>query len=90
VVNLRCADGLVREVHARVSRAGIAPLEPVPCGGPAGEWLRRYEAHERAALAALRAPSRETLRRALALDPCVGPGIAERVAEAIAALRGIG
>jgi 6-phospho-beta-glucosidase len=87
VVNLRGGDGVVREGAALVSRDGVVPLEPVPCTGEVGGWLRRFEAHERAVLQAVGDPTRGALCQALALDPLAPAAAVEPIADAINALR---
>ena len=70
IVNCACADGLVRELPARVSRDGveIAATEPPARVRP---WLERWIAHERAVLEAVEEPGVERIERALELDPVV-------------------
>src|SRR5205823_2224369 len=70
IVNCACADGVVRELPARVSRDGVemAATEPPPQVRP---WLKRWIAHERAVLEAVEEPGVERIERALELDPVV-------------------
>jgi 6-phospho-beta-glucosidase len=85
VVNALAGDGLVRERPARVWRDRVEVEEPAAAPPPgAAPWLLRWEAHERALLAAVERPAPETLSRALAADPAVPPA---QVAELAAALR---
>jgi 6-phospho-beta-glucosidase len=69
VVNAADADGLVRERRVILAAGSCRPLpSPVP-PAPAGEWLARFERHERAVLAAVADPTAPALRAACAADP---------------------
>jgi alpha-galactosidase/6-phospho-beta-glucosidase family protein len=71
IVNLPAADGIVREVHAAVSAAGISP-SPAPLPPPAvSRWIHRFAEHERRIMEAALDPGRETIRAALEADPLV-------------------
>jgi len=82
IVNLLHADGIVREVAARVSGAGVQPLT-TPAPVHLRRWLRRWEDHERAVLDAVAAPSPASIQRALELDPVVPFGRAAQIARDI-------
>jgi 6-phospho-beta-glucosidase len=82
-VNLRGADGLVREVRAQVGPEGIHPLE-MPAVSPAVHaWIDRFEAHERCAQEAVANPSFERVRMALAADPMIRSGEVEACARMV-------
>jgi 6-phospho-beta-glucosidase len=87
VVNLPCPDGLVRELPAQVSRAGIVP-DPAPAGNtgaPVRAWQERFDRHERAVLRALADPSPPTIRAALAADPITPEAVVDAAASRIGA-----
>jgi 6-phospho-beta-glucosidase len=73
VVNLPSADGVVREVHAAVSVAGILPEPVLPVSQALARRLDRSTEHERRILAATADPSLATVRAALDADPLVPP-----------------
>jgi 6-phospho-beta-glucosidase len=82
IVNVPDSDGLVREVPAMMSSAGVQPCHlKVPA--PLRHWLKRWEDHERAVLDAVTAPSLATIERALELDPVVPNHSAAQVAREI-------
>lgn len=87
VVNLPGPDGLVREGWAAVAAGGIVAeprIDEADVPGPVRRWLRLFEDHERAALAATRRPQdQDRVRAALALDPLLPP---QRLAEAAEAV----
>ncbi|EYF01009.1 family 4 glycosyl hydrolase [Chondromyces apiculatus] len=82
VVDLLAADGIVREVQARVLPDRLDPLPEPPLGHPAraaraAPWLQAFAAQERAALDAALAPDRARIEAALLADPLVpGPAVA--------------
>jgi len=81
IVNLRGSDGLVREIHARVSREGIEP-RPIPVlEGEVARWTERFAHHENLLLEVARSAGREAIRRALDADPMIPSGIAPAIAE---------
>ncbi|HEU4561559.1 MAG TPA: hypothetical protein VFS20_27285 [Longimicrobium sp.] len=83
VGSIRAPDGLAREEKTWVSREGITPV-PAPRPPPeAGEWIACFERHERALLDALGDPSPGGIHRALAADPVLPAGAAERVSAAL-------
>jgi 6-phospho-beta-glucosidase len=85
VLSVPGADAISRELRCAVSGRGIAPLaQPPP---PAGivPLLAKFEAHERAMIAAVLDPSPANVRRALAEDPLVPAGKVEPLAEALLA-----
>lgn len=86
VVNCLREDGLVHEVPARVTREGVqvVPTRPPPYLQP---WLQRWEAHERAVLDAVEAPTAERIEHALELDPAVPSERVKELAQAIWAER---
>lgn len=86
ILDSRAEDGLVREHRALVSRDGFEPL-PEVAPASAGPWLDAWEAHERAVLEAVAAPSADRIRAALTLDPTVPPsGNIEGAVDALAGL----
>lgn len=70
VIDVPCADGLVRERHCRIDVSGIA-TEPTMTPAPirAQGWIQRFEAHERALTALLADPNADHLLQVLQLDP---------------------
>jgi 6-phospho-beta-glucosidase len=73
VVNLPSADGIVREMHAAVSVAGIVPEPVLPVPQALARRLDRSTEHERRILAATADPTLATIRAALDADPLVPP-----------------
>jgi 6-phospho-beta-glucosidase len=71
VLNLPMPDGLVREVHADVSAAGIVEVQVPEPPAPIAERIERFAAHERCVVAAAREPSRATIRAAIEADPLI-------------------
>jgi 6-phospho-beta-glucosidase len=71
VVNLPGSDGCVREMKAALHQGEVEPMPSPPPRGLAGDWLRRFEVHERAAMTALLNPTPQTIEDALAADPLV-------------------
>jgi len=71
VLDLRCDDGLVREIPCGVDHLGVRPVQ-VPSQEPpvpVSSWVARFETHERAVSDLLARPDSETLEAALRLDP---------------------
>jgi 6-phospho-beta-glucosidase len=84
VVNRACADGIVREVQADVSRHGIVPRRvPAPPQAVAG-WMVRFEAHERSVVECALSPSTASVGTAVRLDPLIP---SERVTHCVASLQ---
>ena len=83
VVNVVAADGIVRELRARVFADRLEPLEAPPPPVAAAQWLARFEAHERASLAAVRSPTPRAIAAALACDPLVAEAVAPVLARAL-------
>lgn len=87
VVNLPVPDGLVREGWASVAAGGIVaepPIEEVDVPEPVRRWLRRFDDHERVALAAARHPeNRDGVRAALSVDPLLPRPRVVEAAEAV-------
>jgi 6-phospho-beta-glucosidase len=79
LLDLPCADGLVRELHCVVDERGIAPARQTADGltAPACRWLARYDAHEQALAALLADPTPEHLAGVVETDPAT-PGAAAR------------
>jgi 6-phospho-beta-glucosidase len=71
VLSLPMHDGIVREVHADVSAAGIVEADVPKPPAPIAEWIERFAAHERCVVAAAREPSRGTIRAAIEADPLI-------------------
>jgi 6-phospho-beta-glucosidase len=71
VVNLPSRDGVVREVHAAVSAAGIVPDPVPPTPAAVTGWLDRATEHERRVLAAVADPTLAAIRASLGADPLV-------------------
>jgi 6-phospho-beta-glucosidase len=71
IVNLPAADGIVREVHAAVSAAGISPGPALPPPPTVSRWIHRFAEHERRILEAALDPGLDTIRAALEADPLV-------------------
>lgn len=69
ILNLVQADGVTREGWCSVSARGVEWLGSPAPSGKAREWIARFEAHERAMLAAMAEPSEERVAEAEALDP---------------------
>jgi 6-phospho-beta-glucosidase len=84
IVNRLGEDGLVRELPARVFRDRVELVAATPQARLV-PWLDRWEAHERAVIAAVESPTLERIERALELDPSVP---ATRVREAGRAIWG--
>ena len=68
-INRVTSQGLVEEGRARVSKAGVGPLLPAPVGPEASRWLDQFRRHELAVISAMEHPGRDTIARALELDP---------------------
>lgn len=83
VVNVVAADGLVRELRARVFADRLEPLEVSPPPAAAARWLARFEAHERASLIAVRSPTPRAIAAALACDPLVSEAVAPQLARTL-------
>jgi 6-phospho-beta-glucosidase len=84
VVNRACADGIVREVQADVSRDGIvARSVPAPPQAVA-DWMVRFETHERSVLECALSPSTASLETAVRLDPLIP---SKRINHCVASLR---
>lgn len=81
-VNVRDGEGIVRELPAMVSGAGVQPQSGIP-PVHVRQWLRPWEDHERAVLDAVAAPSLASIERALELDPIVPRGRAAQIARDI-------
>jgi 6-phospho-beta-glucosidase len=69
VVNLHGEDGLTRELHASVSAQGIIPEDPLDPPPRVGDYLARFDEHERRVLEAVTSPSLATISAAAAADP---------------------
>lgn len=85
VINLRCEDGLTREMHAGLSSAGVSPETPPSVPDPVRVHLERFELHERRILAAVRSPSQETIENALNVDPTLESASTRSLTEALCA-----
>ncbi len=85
VINLRCKDGVTREVHATLSAGGLSPEPPPRVSEPVRIYLERFERHERRVLDAVRSPSAETIENALAVDPTLGSASVRSLTEALCA-----
>lgn len=84
VVDLPSGEGIVVECVAEISAGGVRAC-PVGASAPpaASGWLERFERHERAVLGAVDAPSLESVRAALAVDPLTPPDRVDEVARAV-------
>jgi 6-phospho-beta-glucosidase len=69
IVNLRCEDGITREMQATVSADGITPEAPPTVSPAIRDYLEIFELHEQRVLEAVADPSYETVAYALAADP---------------------
>lgn len=93
VLDVRCGDGLVREVACQVDDRGVRPISATPVAPPAPvqHWVARFEAHERAVSDLLARPDGDTLDAALRLDPATPPGavapLLDRLAAPLSVLR---
>jgi 6-phospho-beta-glucosidase len=88
IVNLRCEDGMTREMPATVSADAVTPEAPPIVSSGVGDYLERFELHERRILEAVADPSYETIASALAADPTLSsapdPSLVETIWEAYA------
>lgn len=73
------ADGLAREHRLRVTAGSVEPLAAPPPPAPVRAWLRRFERHERAFLAAVAEPRPDRVVAALRADPTVPESSAEAI-----------
>ncbi|MEJ7648375.1 MAG: hypothetical protein WKF57_04890 [Nakamurella sp.] len=92
ILDVRCHDGLVREIPCQVDQFGVQP-HGIAAAPPnrVQHWVSRFEAHERAVSELLARPDGETLNAALRLDSAtpstaVGP-LMDRLAAPLSALR---
>jgi 6-phospho-beta-glucosidase len=81
VVNLPSEDGLIRELHASVSTAGVVPEPPPDVPQRVHDLLTRFEQHERRVLEAVEHPSAATIGAALAADPTIDPSASSALAD---------
>ena len=71
VLNLPTPGGIVREVHADISAAGIVEVAVPEPPAHIAERIERFAAHERCVVAAAREPSPATIRAAIEADPLI-------------------
>jgi 6-phospho-beta-glucosidase len=83
VVNLRCEDGITREMPAALSAAAVTGEAPPAVPAPVRNYLERFELHERRVLEAVANPSYETVASALAADPTLEPGAGPALVDAV-------
>src|SRR5439155_25415266 len=67
-LNLASGDGIVRERRVQFKAGRAVVLEDGLPSGLAGEWITRFEQHERLSLAALADPHPDTIESALEAD----------------------
>ncbi|MGD9723375.1 MAG: hypothetical protein AB7O59_19065 [Pirellulales bacterium] len=97
IASILCDDG--RRHVASVIHGDIAVERPVairgagwqmvdqpPPGAAVNDWIERFTAHEQAALAAVRAPDRDRIARAVELDPLTPAGMSGPIADRLSAL----
>jgi 6-phospho-beta-glucosidase len=85
VIDVADARGVVREMRAEVSAAGVTPVRGRPPGNRVAAWLDVFERHERAVLRAIADPRIEPLTEALIADPLVTGVDVKPLADALAA-----
>lgn len=83
VVNVLRSDGLVWELKAPVSRAGIGCPESASVNPTVGAWIERFKTHEHAFIRAVCSPTLTNLRSAAFADPTIPERQADEVAKAI-------
>jgi 6-phospho-beta-glucosidase len=83
VVNLRCEDGITREMYAALSAAAVTGEAPPAVPATVRDYLEQFELHERRVLEAVANPSYETVASALAVDPTLAPGASSALANAV-------
>ena len=69
LLNLVDDEGITREGWCEVSTRGASWIGSPPPPPRAARWVRRFEAHERAVLAAVAAPTPANIDQAMRLDP---------------------
>lgn len=67
-------------MRAVVSGRHVVPQEALEPPAAVTRWVRRFEAHKRAVMAAVAEPSAARVRNALVLDPLVPPDRVEAAA----------